>query len=69
MFPFLGGIMIKEAIYLNQLKKYERRLNRNQIEIAHFIPGRIRLKSEIWKHNKRFLQKVTDCNRNRALCA
>ena len=38
--------MIKEAIYFKQLKKYERRLNRNQIEIAHFIPGRIRLKSE-----------------------
>ena len=50
--------MIKEAIYFKQLKKYERRLNRNQIEIAHFIPGRIRLKSERWKHNERFLQKV-----------
>ena len=50
--------MIKEAIYFKQLKKYERRLNRNQIEIAHFIPGRIRLKSERWKHNEHFLQKL-----------
>ena len=50
--------MLKESLYLNQLKKYERRLNRNQIEIAHFIPGRIRLKSELWKQNKRFLQNV-----------
>ncbi len=58
IFPFLGGIMIKEAIYFKQLKKYERRLNRNQIEIAHFIPGRIRLKSERWKHNEHFLQKL-----------
>ncbi|MFZ0446580.1 MAG: HMA2 domain-containing protein [Bacillus sp. (in: firmicutes)] len=50
--------MLKEALYLNQLKKYERRLNRNQIEIAHFIPGRIRLKSELWKQNKQFSQHV-----------
>ena len=50
--------MLKESLYLNQLKKYERRLNRNQIEIAYFIPGRIRLKSELWKQNKRFLQNV-----------
>ena len=50
--------MIKEALYLKQLKKYERKLNRNQIEIAHFIPGRIRLKSEIWKHNEHILQEL-----------
>ena len=50
--------MIKEVIYFKQLKKYERTLNTNQIEIAHFIPGRIRLKSERWKQNERFLKEV-----------
>ncbi|KAA9030615.1 HMA2 domain-containing protein [Niallia endozanthoxylica] len=50
--------MLKEALYFQQLKKYERRLNIHHIRIVHFIPGRIRLKSELWKQNEPLLQKV-----------
>ena len=55
---FEGEMMLIGLLYFNQLKKYERKLNRNQIEVVHFIPGRIRLKSELWKQNKRFSRNV-----------
>jgi hypothetical protein len=48
--------MLKQVAYLHQLKKYERRLNKHHIHIAHFIPGRIRLKSDLWKQNENLLQ-------------
>ncbi|MFC3882489.1 HMA2 domain-containing protein [Bacillus songklensis] len=52
--------MLKQVAYLHQLKKYERCLNKHHIQIAHFIPGRIRLKSDLWKQNERLLQELMD---------
>lgn len=50
--------MLKQVAYMHQLKKCERRLNKHHIYIAHFIPGRIRLKSELWKQNEGLLQSL-----------
>jgi hypothetical protein len=38
----------KKAMFL---KKIQRLLNNNQIEINHYLVGRIRLKSPLWKNN------------------
>ena len=48
--------MLDKAIYLHQLKKIERKLNRFDIQIIHFIPGRIRLKSILWMNDKALLE-------------
>ena len=48
--------MLDKAIYLHQLKKIERKLNRFDIQIIHFIPGRIRLKSIRWMNDEALLE-------------
>ena len=48
--------MLDKAIYLHQLKKIERKLNRFNIQIVHFIPGRIRLKSVLWMNDEALLE-------------
>lgn len=48
--------MLDKAIYLHYFKKIERKLNQFDIQIAHFIPGRIRLKSTRWMNNEALLE-------------
>jgi hypothetical protein len=46
---------IKEKIIM---KHAERKLHTLQIELVHFIPGRIRLRSTVWKENKRLVELI-----------
>ncbi|PLR95524.1 HMA2 domain-containing protein [Bacillus sp. T33-2] len=39
---------LQELRFVNRINKI---LKKNCIEIAHFIPGRIRLRSTLWKNN------------------
>lgn len=40
------------------LKHVERKLGKYDIKLMHFIPGRIRLQSPIWKQNVLLINKV-----------
>ncbi|MGW9018723.1 HMA2 domain-containing protein [Priestia megaterium] len=46
---------IKEKILM---KHAERKLHKLQIDLVHFIPGRIRLRSTVWKENKRLVELI-----------
>ncbi|PHF64082.1 metal ABC transporter ATPase, partial [Priestia aryabhattai] len=35
------------------MKHVERKLHKLQIDLVHFIPGRIRLRSTVWKENEK----------------
>lgn len=50
--------MLAQMTYIHKLKKCEKRLKHHQIMIAHFIPGRIRLKSQLWKQNEGLLEHL-----------
>ncbi|WP_210611010.1 HMA2 domain-containing protein [Priestia flexa] len=41
------------------IKHAERKLNKLNINLVHFIPGRIRLQSAIWIQNKRLIDSIT----------
>lgn len=43
--------MLNKVKELMLAKRVNKILNRHSIEIAHYIPGRIRLRSTLWKHN------------------
>ncbi|MCM3769019.1 HMA2 domain-containing protein [Priestia aryabhattai] len=40
------------------MKYVERKLHKLQINLVHFIPGRIRLRSTVWKENKRLVELI-----------
>ncbi|MED3916241.1 HMA2 domain-containing protein [Priestia megaterium] len=46
---------IKEKILM---KHVERKLHKLQIDFVHFIPGRIRLRSTVWKENKKLVELI-----------
>jgi hypothetical protein len=55
----IGGIWILMSIKEKILMKYvERKLHKLQINLVHFIPGRIRLRSTVWKENKRLVELI-----------
>ncbi len=55
----IGGIWILMSIKEKILMKYvERKLHKLQIDLVHFIPGRIRLRSTVWKENKRLVELI-----------
>ena len=52
---------VKELQIANRMNRV---LKRHAIEIAHQIPGRIRLKSPIWKNNPRTVNPIIQQLRN-----
>ncbi|MDR7242842.1 HMA2 domain-containing protein [Priestia megaterium] len=46
---------IKEKILM---KHAERKLHKLQIDLVHFIPGRIRLRSAVWKEHKKLVELI-----------
>ncbi|MFP7733369.1 HMA2 domain-containing protein [Priestia aryabhattai] len=46
---------IKEKVLM---KYVERKLHKLQINLVHFIPGRIRLRSIVWKENKKLVELI-----------
>jgi hypothetical protein len=46
---------IKEKVLM---KYVERKLHKLQINLVHFIPGRIRLRSTVWKENKKLVELI-----------
>ncbi|MGG1271196.1 MULTISPECIES: HMA2 domain-containing protein [Priestia] len=55
----IGGIWILMSIKEKVLMKFaEKKLNKLQINLVHFIPGRIRLRSTVWKDNSRLVELI-----------
>ncbi|MGE8205663.1 HMA2 domain-containing protein [Heyndrickxia sp. NPDC080065] len=51
--------MLKKVSEFLVKKEVERKLNKYNIALVHFIPGRIRLKSNEWKINESLITKIT----------
>ncbi len=55
----IGGIWILISIKEKILMKHaERKLHKLQIDLVHFIPGRIRLRSTVWKENEKLVELI-----------
>ncbi|MBM7705061.1 HMA2 domain-containing protein [Metabacillus iocasae] len=50
--------MLKKAMIAHQLKRWEKEFNRHEVYVKHFIPGRIRLFSPLWKDNESLIKEV-----------
>ncbi len=55
----IGGVYILMSIKEKILMKHvERKLYKLQIDLVHFIPGRIRIRSNVWKENNKLVELI-----------
>ena len=55
----IGGVYILMSIKEKILMKHvERKLYKLQIDLVHFIPGRIRIRSNVWQENNKLVELI-----------